>query len=148
MADKRKIPADHGDKDKEVTVDLKTARRILKWVNAANRPENLMQPPAVLTHLHVEYRKPAFPERHPPADEEHDQHDESDKQEKRANEKLAIEVLNLRNERSNDGSVRNLAENARRCWVGLLRPGLANGRLASRPPCPVTLTSHQESSRL
>ena len=102
MANKRKIPADHGnkgkDKDKEVTVDLKTARRILKWVNAANRPEDLMQPPEVLTHLHVEYRKPSFPERHPPAVEEHDKHDKNDKQDKRANEKLAVEVLNLRNE--------------------------------------------------
>jgi hypothetical protein len=73
MPHKLKIPTGHGDRHKEFTVDLKTARRMLAWVNAANRPEDLTRPPEVLTHLHVEYRKPAFPERHPPVHVEHDQ---------------------------------------------------------------------------
>lgn len=62
------IPAGSGEKTAKVTVDVKTARRMLAFVNRATRPEDLMRPPEVLTHLHVEYRKPAFPERHPPVD--------------------------------------------------------------------------------
>ncbi len=92
MPHKLKIPTGHGDQHKEVTVDVKTARRMLAWVNAANRPEDLTRPPEVLTHLHVEYRKPAFPERHPPVHEEHEKHAEQ------ADEKLATEILNRRNE--------------------------------------------------
>src|SRR3546814_11792004 len=36
----------------------------------AKRPEDLMAPPEELTHLHVEYRKRGFPERHPPVADE------------------------------------------------------------------------------
>ena len=92
MSQKLKKPATPGGKHKEATLDVKTARRILKWVNAATRPEDLMRPPEVLTHLHVEYRKPGFPERHPPVHEEHE------KQPNRADEKLAIEILKRRDE--------------------------------------------------
>lgn len=95
MAKKRMIPAAQGDKGKEVTIDLKTARRMLRWVNAANRPEDLMRPPEVLTHLHVEYRKPAFPERHPPV---HEQHEKHGKRVEHTDERLAAEILNRRNE--------------------------------------------------
>lgn len=67
MAHKLKVPAPGGDgKHTEVELDVKTARRMLRFVNAASRPEDLMQPPEVLTHLHVEYRKRGFPEVHPP----------------------------------------------------------------------------------
>jgi hypothetical protein len=51
----------------QVVFDPKTARRILQYVNAATRPEDLLFEPDVHTHLHVEYRKPGFPERHAPA---------------------------------------------------------------------------------
>jgi FtsP/CotA-like multicopper oxidase with cupredoxin domain len=60
-----RVPAGHGDKQTQVTLDVKTARRLMAWVNAANRPEDLMQPPEARLHLHVEYRKRGFPERHP-----------------------------------------------------------------------------------
>jgi FtsP/CotA-like multicopper oxidase with cupredoxin domain len=59
-------------KQAEVVLDVKTARRMLQWVNRANRPEDLLTPPDPLTHLHVEYRKRSFPERHPDLDGRHD----------------------------------------------------------------------------
>jgi hypothetical protein len=58
-------------KEAEVTLDVKTARRMLNWVNDARRPEDLMTPPEVLTHLHVEYRKRKFPAMHPEVTDHH-----------------------------------------------------------------------------
>jgi hypothetical protein len=89
MEHKMEVPAGRGEKKTEVTIDIKTARRILAFVNAANRPEDLMQAPEVRMHLHVEYRKPAFPERHPTVHEKHH---------KIANGNLANEILKRRNE--------------------------------------------------
>lgn len=64
------VPGRDG-KAAEVRLDLKTARRMLQWVNGANRPEDLLAPPDIRTYLHVEYRKRNFPERHPePGDEQ------------------------------------------------------------------------------
>jgi hypothetical protein len=37
---KLNVPAAKGDKQTEVTLDAKTTRRMLAWVNAANRPED------------------------------------------------------------------------------------------------------------
>jgi FtsP/CotA-like multicopper oxidase with cupredoxin domain len=85
------VPSGEGKKTTRVTVDVKTARRILAFVNKANRPEDLMRRPEVLTHLHVEYRKPAFPERHPT------EHDERRHHHDIADEKLATEILKRRN---------------------------------------------------
>jgi hypothetical protein len=68
---------------------------MLAWVNTASRPKDLMRPPDVLTHLHVEYRKRGFPERHPPVYQEHEK---DEKHAEHADEKLAIEILNRRNE--------------------------------------------------
>lgn len=100
MADTLKVPTE-GGKDRNVEIDIKTARRMLRWVNAANRPENLMEPPPVLTHLHVEYRKPGFPERHPPAHEDHGKNGAGAKRDRArdtVDEKLAAEVLSRRSE--------------------------------------------------
>lgn len=46
-------------------IDPKVARRILRHLNAATRPEDLVRQPPVRMHLHIEYRKRGFPERHP-----------------------------------------------------------------------------------
>ena len=70
---KLKVPARDG-KETEVALDVKTARRMLNWVNSAKRPEDLMVPPDELTHLHVEYRKRGFPERHPEVTDGHAGH--------------------------------------------------------------------------
>lgn len=70
---------------------------MLKWVNAENRPEDLTRPPDVLTHLHVEYRKRGFPERHP-LHEEHEKHPEH------ADLKRAAEILGRRNDNGVYGS--------------------------------------------
>jgi hypothetical protein len=107
MANKLKVPGPQGDKETEVTLDVKTARRMLAWVNSATRPEDLMRPPEVLTHQHVEYRKPGFPERHPPAHEEEEEEDERNEEGSRnPNEKVAAEILNRRNENALHGFVR------------------------------------------
>jgi hypothetical protein len=50
MPDKFNVPAANGDDQLEVALDVKTARRMLAWVNAANRPEDLMWPPDVFRH--------------------------------------------------------------------------------------------------
>ncbi len=39
MPQKLKVPAAQGDKDTEVTLDVKTARRMLAWLNAAADPK-------------------------------------------------------------------------------------------------------------
>jgi hypothetical protein len=126
MADKLKIPAARGGKDSEVTVDVKTARRMLNWVNAANRPQDLMQPPEVLTHLHVEYRTRGFPEKHPPVDEEHAPRGRhpKDRNQRHVNDKIAGEILDRRHENPVYGFLRvrdlleidNLRELLRRWW--------------------------------
>lgn len=118
-----KIPAALGGKDINVIIDVKTARRMLAWVNAASRPEDLMQPPEALTHLHVEYRKRGFPEMHPPVHGEQENHGEHAKHAEAA-EKLAIEVLQRRNEHPVYGFLRIadllnidfLRERFRRWW--------------------------------
>ncbi len=86
------VPVGDGKKKTKARVDVKTARRILAFVNRANRPEDLMRRPDVLTHLHVEYRKPAFPERHPT------EHDLRPHEHNIVDEKLAAEILTLRDE--------------------------------------------------
>lgn len=128
MADKPKHPSDKHDKDKDdkdkggkdkggkngkLTVDVKTARRILAWVNAANRPEDLVRPPEELLHLHIEYRKRGFPERHElPGDEhgEHEEHEEHEADEKehvpRADLKVATEILRQRDRNPIHGFLR------------------------------------------
>jgi hypothetical protein len=118
MEHKLEVPAGLGDKQTEVTLDVKTARRILTFVNAANRPQDLMRAPQVRTHLHVEYRKPGFPERHPTAHDEDPHHHEI------ADEKLAIEILKCRNENPVYGFLRfadllqidHIRELMRRWW--------------------------------
>ena len=92
MEHKFDVPTGHGEKTTEVNIDVKTARRILAFVNNANRPEDLMRAPEVLTHLHVEYRNRGFPERHPTAHELRHHHHEI------AEKKLAIDILKHRNE--------------------------------------------------
>src|SRR5688572_29542807 len=99
MPDKRKVTARHTDKQhgdnkqhRDLTPDVKTARRFLAWVNAAKRPEDLLRPPEALTHLHVEYRTPGFPERHMPADEDHE-HGPGDKHPGDIDRKFAAEIL-------------------------------------------------------
>lgn len=106
MPHKRKIPPPREDNEKEAIPDVKTARRVLAWVNAANRPEDLARPPDVLTHLHVEYRKRGYPERHPPMHEEGEEHERDDEHVAQAGENLAIEILNRRNENPVYGFVR------------------------------------------
>ncbi|MGH2580661.1 MAG: hypothetical protein ACRDGP_07415, partial [Actinomycetota bacterium] len=98
MAHKLKVPGPQGDKETEVTLDVKTARRMLGWVNSATRPEDLMRPPEVLTHLHVEYRKRGFPERHPLAHEEQEEDEKNEERQKRPNEQVADEILKRRDE--------------------------------------------------
>lgn len=83
-----------GGKQAEVRVDVKTARRMLAWVNGAKRPEDLLFPPEALTHLHVEYRKRSFPARHPAAGDHDGQQPEFDEQ-ARAD---AVAVLAERNQ--------------------------------------------------
>lgn len=101
MAPKKKVPEDKkGYKDDESPIDVKTARRMLAWVNNASRPEDLMRPPEALTHLHVEYRRRGFPERHPPVEDEHGEHVEQPP------EKLAAELLKRRDENPVYGIVR------------------------------------------
>jgi hypothetical protein len=97
MARKPKTPARRAgaSKPRQPNIDVKTARRMLAWVNAAKRPEDLMHPPEVLTHLHVEYRKRGFPERHPPVQEAHEEVAEHAGQLSR---KIAADILNLRDE--------------------------------------------------
>jgi hypothetical protein len=72
MPRKAKSPAAHPGTPHEPAVDLKTARRVLAWLNGAHRPEDLLRPPGVRMHIHMEYRKRGFPERYPPVDEPHD----------------------------------------------------------------------------
>ena len=86
------VPVGDGKKTRKTRVDVKTARRILAFVNSAKRPEDLMQRPEVLTHLHVEYRSASFPERHATEHEEvrHFHHI--------ADERLATEILTRRDE--------------------------------------------------
>lgn len=86
------VDAGEDGKTTRVTVDVKTAGRILAFVNKANRPEDLMQRPEYLTHLHVEYRKPAFPERHPT------EHDLNRHVHNIADASLATAILKRRNE--------------------------------------------------
>lgn len=105
MPHKLNVPAATGNKQKEVTLDVKTARRMLAWVNAANRPEDLMKPPEVLTHFHIEYRKRGYPEKHPPVHETHEKEGKHGKDET-LELKLAIEVLKQRNENSVYGFLR------------------------------------------
>ncbi|HEX6200839.1 MAG TPA: galactose oxidase-like domain-containing protein [Thermoanaerobaculia bacterium] len=101
MAPKKKVPEDKkGYKDDESPIDVKTARRMLAWVNNASRPEDLMRPPEALTHLHVEYRRRGFPERHPPVGDEHEEHVEQPP------EKLVAELLKRRDESPVYGIVR------------------------------------------
>jgi hypothetical protein len=122
MARKPKVPAGQGGKDREVTFDVKTSRRMLSWVNAAKRPEDLMQPPEVLTHLHVEYRKRGFPEVHPPV---HGEHENKGKHgEHKREHALAADVLLRRDENPVHGFLRIadlleidfLRERLRRWW--------------------------------
>lgn len=94
MAHKPKEPEGRHDSSPNA-VDVKAARRALAWVNAAKRPEDLMRPPDIVTHLHVEYRRPGFPERHPPVEEPHDAHERISQ----ADAKLAIEVMKRRDEK-------------------------------------------------
>lgn len=69
MATKHKVKSDKAVRRQPpqagAVIDAKTARRMLHFVNSATRPEDLARPPSVHMHLHVEYRKPGFPERHP-----------------------------------------------------------------------------------
>ncbi len=81
------------DKAPDVKLDVKTSRRVLSWVNAAKRPEDLLRPPEVLTHLHIEYRHRGFPERHPPPEEHQTRAHVADAEVKRA-----IDVLRRRDE--------------------------------------------------
>ena len=92
MAHDIELPAGKGKKATKLRIDVKTARRILNFVNNANRPEDLMLAPEVKTHLHVEYRKPSFPERHPV------EHERGEHPREIADRKLATEILKLRNE--------------------------------------------------
>lgn len=123
MADKPKNH-DKGDKDKEFNIDIKTARRILAWVNAANRPEDLTRPPEVLLHLHIEYRKRGFPERHELPHGEREEHKEHKKKGHKKDEhaeladmKVATEILKRRDENPVFGflRIRDLLD------IGLLR---------------------------
>jgi hypothetical protein len=89
MPHKLNVPAATGDKQTEVTLDVKTARRMLAWVNAANRPEDLMTPPEILTHFHMEYRKRSYPEKHPPVHETHEKKEGKMAQTKRMKKRKA-----------------------------------------------------------
>ena len=90
------VPDENGKNEIEVNVDTKTARRMLAWINSAKRPQDLLKPPEVLTHLHVEYRKRGYPEKHPPVHQPHGTEDESDVD---PNElKLATEMIKQRDE--------------------------------------------------
>ena len=100
MPRKHKNSTEHPENHNELNIDVKTARRMLAWVNAAKRPEDLLRPPEVLTHLHVEYRKRGFPERHPAVEEEHEMPEEP------GDEKTATEILNHRDENPVYGFIR------------------------------------------
>lgn len=104
MGHKLHITDPTGQEQTEVTLDSKTARRMLAWINAANKPEDLLSPPDVLTDFHIEYRKRGYPDKHPPVhdmdekhginEEEHPKHSEKDIHEL----EIAAEVLKHRNE--------------------------------------------------
>jgi hypothetical protein len=93
MAKKGKSWKGKDDNALDVKVDVKTARRVLAWVNAAKRPEDLTRPPEILTHLHVEYRHRNFPDRHPPVMEHAAQEHVAE-----ADVKHAIDVMRRRDE--------------------------------------------------
>ena len=65
MADQDKTKARGGEKREDFSPDVKTARRILRFLNAAHTPEDIANGPDVHLHLHVEYRKRWYPELHP-----------------------------------------------------------------------------------
>lgn len=65
MVDKNKSKADMAEKRDEFSPDVKTARRILKFLNAARAPEDIANEPDVDVYVHVEYRKRLYPEMHP-----------------------------------------------------------------------------------
>lgn len=65
MADRDIAKGNREKKRDEFSPDVKTARRILKFLNAAQTPEDIVNEPDVRMHLHVEYRKRGFPEMHP-----------------------------------------------------------------------------------
>ena len=96
MQDRDSEHPDHRD----LEIDVKTARRILTFVNRAARPEDLMFLPEVDDHLHVEYRKRGYPERHPPVGKHDDEHRQI------ADRKLAEEILRIRDENPVYGFVR------------------------------------------
>lgn len=106
MANKLKVPGAQGGKETEVTLDVKTARRMLAWVNSATRAEDLMQPPEVRIHLHVEYRKPGYPERHPLTHVEEEDKGGNEEHAKPPSKKVATEVLKRRDENPTYGFVR------------------------------------------
>lgn len=127
MARKPKGPEGEHGKFVEPPFDVKTARRVLAWVNAANRPEDLLRPPEVLTHLHVEYRKPGFPERHAPVEEGDEGHHEpgpAGDHLPEAERRRAVEILDRRDERPVFGFLRvsdlleieGLSDRLRRWW--------------------------------
>ncbi|MDU9005435.1 multicopper oxidase domain-containing protein [Sedimentitalea todarodis] len=97
LGTKLTVPGRRKAGDTEVTLDVKTARRMLLWVNAAKRPEDLLSPPDVLTHLHVEYRKRKFPETHPPVEGEHGGHAENMHHPDKTGFDEASKVLKARN---------------------------------------------------
>lgn len=65
MADQHKSEAAGRKKRDDFSPDVKTARRILGFLNAARTPEDIANGPDVHLHLHVEYRKRLYPEMHP-----------------------------------------------------------------------------------
>lgn len=65
MADQTKKNEGAAKKRDDFSPDVKTARRILNFLNSAPAPEDIANGPEVDVHLHVEYRKRTFPEMHP-----------------------------------------------------------------------------------
>ena len=65
MADQDKKNAGSTKRGDDFSTDVKTARRILNFLNAASSPEDIVNGPELDVHLHVEYRERLYPERHP-----------------------------------------------------------------------------------